>query len=395
MIVHPHLFAGGAEKAIIFLSQYLRRMGNDVTVATLSIDSSVIGFACQDLSFVVPRKQLVNKNNGTLCSTLPCMLRELLGLGTFIGELWRNFDVCVAGNFPAYWAVSRLCSHMPVVWLCSEVLQPINVTRDSYERNYLFRLLFEVAATVDKFVVQRYVHEIIACSEFCRDMVKQRYGRTAHVAYTGVDYDFFNSRLDVDAVRKKFNLEKNFVLLHVGFMVKRKSQLLSLRAVGKLLNEMPDLKLVFVGGGPYKPIIKKEAERLGLGENVVFAGTVDEQTLRALYYACDLNLYPSFDQTFGLVPFEALVCGKVSVVSNCAGAARVLKAADAAVIINPSVEEIVRAIRLIRAGAVDLEGMVRRGKYLVKKHFTWEVYGSLVAEILERSFERFVTGRSV
>jgi glycosyltransferase involved in cell wall biosynthesis len=274
---------------------------------------------------------------------------------------------------------------MPVVWLCSEVLGPYGVTKDNYERDPIFRSLFKAAVAIDKRIVKKGIHEIVACSDFCGAMVKERYGRDAHVAYTGVDYDYFNERIDKAEAKKKFGLDQSYVLLHVGFMVKRKNQILSMRAVERLLREMPDLKLVFVGGGPHETVLREEVKRLRLDEHVIFMGSVDEETLKTLYYACDVNPYPTEDQTFGLVPFEAIVCGKVSVVSGCSGAARLLKDMDAAAIVIPTVEEIVAAVRRIRQGKLDVDGMVNRGKRFVGECLTWDAYSKVVAGILEKA----------
>jgi glycosyltransferase involved in cell wall biosynthesis len=387
--VHPHIFAGGAEKAVVYLSQNLKRMGHGVSVATLSKDFSKIPFASRDIDYITPEVEVFPSNDGTLPSTVSMSTRESKEMRELLTDAWIKFDVCVSGNFPAYWSTIYLSSHMPVVWLCSEVLGPYGVTKDSYERDPVFRAVFKAAVVIDRRVVKKGVHEIVACSDFLGAMVKERYRRNAHVAYTGVDYDFFNEGVDQAEAKRKFGLDQSFVLLHVGLLVKRKNQALSIRVVKQLLPEMPDLKLVFVGGGPHETVLREEVKRLGLDEHVVFMGSVDEETLRALYYTCDANLYPTEDQTFGLVPFEAIVCGKVSVVSGCAGAARLLNAVDAAVIVNPVVEEIVAAVRRIRSGDLDVKGMVERGKRFVGECLTWAAYGKVVAGILEKACAQY------
>jgi glycosyltransferase involved in cell wall biosynthesis len=390
-LVHPHIFAGGAEKAIVYLGQNLRRMGHEVSIATLSTDYSKIPFASQDIVYIKPEVEISNSNDGTLSGTVSMTIREASGMRELLKDAWKKFDVCVPGNFPAYWSTYHVSSHMPVVWLCSEVLGPYGITKDTYERSPIFRALFKAAVVIDKRVVKKGIHEIVACSDFCGAMVKERYGRDAHVAYTGVDYDYFSEGIDKAKAKKKFDLDKSYVLLHVGFMVKRKNQILSIRAVKRLLREMPDLKLVFVGGGPRETVLREEVKRLRLDGHVIFMGSVDEETLKTLYYACDINLYPTEDQTFGLVPFEAIVCGKVSVVSGCAGAARLLKDVDAAAIVNPSVEEIVAAVRRIRREKLDVEGMVTRGKRFVGDCLTWDAYSKVVAGILEKARVHFLT----
>jgi glycosyltransferase involved in cell wall biosynthesis len=153
---------------------------------------------------------------------------------------------------------------------------------------------------------------------------------------------------------------------------------------------MPDLRLVFVGDGPHKAVLREEVKRLNLDKHIVFMGEVDEETLKTLYYACDLNLYPVDDQTFGLVPFEALACGKVSVVSQRSGAAILLKGISAAIIADPIVDEIVGVIKRVREGKIDLEEMARRGKRFVKESLTWKAYAKVVNEILKKAHDSFL-----
>jgi glycosyltransferase involved in cell wall biosynthesis len=388
-LVHPHIFAGGAEKAVVYLGQNLRRMGHEVSIATLSTDCSKIPFAGRDVNYIKPEVEIPPSNDGTLSSTVTTAIREANGIRRLSKNAWKKFDICVPGNFPAYWSTYHLRSHMPIVWLCSEVLGPYGATKDTYEKSLVFRTLFKAVVPIDKRVVEQGIHEIVTCSDFCGAMVKERYGRDAHVAYTGVDYDYFNQGLDQVEAKKKFGLGDSYVLLHVGVMVKRKNQNLSIRAVKRLSREMPDLKLVLVGGGPRETGLREEVKRLGLNERVIFMGSVDEATLKTLYYACDINLYPTEDQTFGLVPFEAAVCGKVSVVSGCSGAAHLLKDIDGAAIVNPTVEEVVSAIGCIRTEKVDVEGMVNRSKRFVGESLTWETYSRVVAVILEKAVNRF------
>jgi glycosyltransferase involved in cell wall biosynthesis len=89
------------------------------------------------------------------------------------------------------------------------------------------------------------------------------------------------------------------------------------------------------------------------------------------------------------VPFEAVVCGKVSVISGCSGAARLLKDMGIAVIVNPNVEEIVEAVRCVRGKKLDVKEMVNRGKHFVNEHLTWETYSRVVAMILEKARDHF------
>jgi rhamnosyl/mannosyltransferase len=80
-----------------------------------------------------------------------------------------------------------------------------------------------------------------------------------------------------------------------------------------LLDAMPrvDAKLVIVGDGPKGAELRAQAHRLGLGERVHFAGSLDEEALLDHLAAAGIGLLPSSTPTeaFGLAMVEAMAAG--------------------------------------------------------------------------------------
>jgi len=258
-----------------------------------------------------------------------------------------------------------------VVWLSSEVLGPYSQTKDVYDRSYFFRFALELAKEIDKRIVDGCVEPIITCSELNSRLIKERYGRDAVVIHTGVDYDFFSA--EVPDAKALLGLGDGTLLLHVGTLIQRKNHILSIRAL-KSLKQHLDCKLVIVGEGPWKPILQKEAEKLNLEKDVIFTGSVSENELRSLYYACDINLFPVKDQTWGLVPFEALVAGKPSIISEGCGASEVIRREKIGFLISPNVKDTVDAVNFTLNNPEIVEDMVSRGRQYVRENLTWEKY---------------------
>jgi len=78
-----------------------------------------------------------------------------------------------------------------------------------------------------------------------------------------------------------------------------------------------DALLVLVGDGPDLPQVREEAERLGVGRRLRFLGEVpDAETATA---ACDVALFPSSSESFGLAALEAMACGLPVVASRVGG----------------------------------------------------------------------------
>ena len=76
-------------------------------------------------------------------------------------------------------------------------------------------------------------------------------------------------------------------------------------------------------------IHRKKLKKLGINENVVFTGHVDDEELVMLYNLCDLFVFPSINEGFGLPPLEAMACGAAVLASNASSLPEVIGHQDA------------------------------------------------------------------
>ena len=386
LIVTPHIFEGGAEKAVLNLVYRLKSLGCEASIATLSVDLSKLPSHYAKLDFILPKKQLEQPLWNDTKAVIASSLREVSSFVPLLRKSSGRFDLICACNFPAYWATYFAITGKPVIWLCSEVLAPYNQTKDLYERSRFFRLALRLAVAIDKFIVNSGVNSIVTCSEFNSCLIKERYGRDALVIHTGVDYDFFNA--EVPDVQAHLGLGDGPLLLQVGALVRRKNQILSIRALKTLKRCLSSIKLVLVGDGPWKPILQEEIERLGLVEDVVCMGRVSEDELGSLYHACDVNLFPVTDQTWGLVPFEALAAGKPSIVAEGCGAAEYIDREKIGFLIKPNVEDLVDAVLFALKHPELAEDMVKRGQRFVQENLTWDKYASEMCVVFRNVLSR-------
>jgi rhamnosyl/mannosyltransferase len=76
------------------------------------------------------------------------------------------------------------------------------------------------------------------------------------------------------------------------------------------------LTTVVVGEGPARAAL--EARAAARSARITFAGEVDNETLAALYTACDFFVLPSVTraEAFGMVQLEAMACGKPVISTN-------------------------------------------------------------------------------
>lgn len=137
-------------------------------------------------------------------------------------------------------------------------------------------------------------------------------------------------------------------ILTVGDLQPRKNHLGLIRAFEDLIRAHPQLPhhLVIVGKEEtwYAPTVHAAARKSQLADRIHFTGFVDDDELRRLYGACDLFVYPSFYEGFGLPILEAMACGRAVACSNTSAMPEV--ADSAALLFDPcSQRDLVFAMR--------------------------------------------------
>ncbi|MGW4689934.1 glycosyltransferase [Streptomyces sp. NPDC004244] len=157
----------------------------------------------------------------------------------------------------------------------------------------------------------------------CRDEVAElaRMGVPAHrvdVVPCGVDPDRFTPEGPVAA---RGALPHR--LLQLGRLVPRKGAAVSIRALPLL----PDAELLVVGGPPLARLgsdpevrrLRRIAEEAGVADRVRFTGGLCGPDVAAALRSADVVLCPADYEPFGIVPLEAMACGRAVVASAVGG----------------------------------------------------------------------------
>lgn len=383
LIIHPHIFAGGAEKVLLNLAHHLEKRNCRVDIATLTLDLSKLPSHLHKLNFITPDQRPLIPHKSSLTTTIKSTFLENRLLIDQIKGRVDDYDLFNPHNFPAYWAAALNRNCRPAVWHCNEVLGPYDQTKDLHDRSAAFRLALEGAKKFDRLIVRRSMDRIVTCSNDNRRLIEERYGRSAEVVNTCVDYRFFSE--EAKDPKNELELGDTPLLLHVGSLIQRKNQLVSLQAAKLLKRRLGPVRLAIVGEGPWKPILKSAVSDLHLEGDVWFYGEVSEEELRYLYHACDVNLYPVQDQTWGLVPFEAQAAGKPSVVSKLCGAAEVFSKRELGPVVKPDAMELAKAAHYLLRNPEVVQEMVERGRRFIKENLTHEKYAEEIHGIFKNT----------
>lgn len=218
---------------------------------------------------------------------------------------------------------------------------------------------------------------VLTCSEFSKQRILNAYRldeAKVVVLPNGVSSSFRPMPRDSAQrwVRKSFGLRAPF-LLTVGDLQQRKNQAGLIRAFEKLVRAHPQLphQLVIVGKENWcASAVHETAQRSSVADRIHFTGFVSDEGLLRLYGACDLFVYPSFYEGFGLPILEAMACGRAVACSNTSAMPEV--ADSAAILFDPnSDDEIVLALRDLLLNPELRQRMERLGMQRAAM-FSWE-----------------------
>lgn len=120
------------------------------------------------------------------------------------------------------------------------------------------------------------------------------------------DMVYFDNQAEIDELRSSLNIKDEKVLLFVGRIHILKNILFIADSLKVLKDKNFNFKMIFVGTGPDEIKLKEYITKLGLNNNVIFAGRICDRELLAKYYRlADLFLFPSMYDTNSLVQIEA------------------------------------------------------------------------------------------
>lgn len=124
---------------------------------------------------------------------------------------------------------------------------------------------------------------------------------------------------------------------------------LAIRAMAKLLQAIPDIRLLVAGYGPAEADLQALCQALGVADRVIFLGPFKYEALPSILSQADVGIATSLpDSTFRyyaspLKLIEYMAAGLPVIASRVGQTEITMKEADAGILINNSVEEFVRA----------------------------------------------------
>jgi glycosyltransferase involved in cell wall biosynthesis len=389
MVHTPLEGRAGGERQILRLAIELQKQGNSVEIFTNAVNEEkcypnllkkvTINVVPHPFVRFGPFYLRVAKKRANLYDTV---FPRMLNIGRSIP---KGFDIINNHNFPTEWAafLAKKRLKIPVVWMCNE--PPFWFFHPEQRRGSLKSSwpLFEI---FDKIAVA-YIDEIVVLSHFTEGLVKRTYNRASKVVRSGVDVEFFHNTSGQE-IRKRYSLENDFVLLHVGGLAYYRRQVDSLMALFYLSRKYDNIKLMLEGAGPKEPLMDL-SKRLGIEDKVIFSFTNDDTELAKIYAACDAFVFPA-ELAWGLAVIEAMAAGKSVIVSKKAGASEIIQSGVNGIVVgHAKPEELAKAVELLMNNPKLCKKLGENAYEYVKNNLSWKKYAKNMESIFEQTILNF------
>lgn len=242
------------------------------------------------------------------------------------------------------------------------------------DRRWYYRSLAQMARRADRVIVPS--------GAVASDVVRYlRYpSERIRVVPEAARYDLAPAAEDaVAALCARLKVEPGY-LLCVGTAEPGKRAVDAVRALAVLRERGVRMQLVLAGNeGPLSRALRREAGRLGVAEDVRFAGYVPDSELAALYTGALALVFPSLYEGFGLPPLEAMACGTPAIVANAPAMSEVLEGGAIFVPLRDP-RAIADAAERLARDAGWREEWRQRG-HAVERAYSWERAASETVEV--------------
>jgi len=225
---------------------------------------------------------------------------------------------------------------------------------------------------------------LTAVSRYTRGRFAAAFGPQASLELlpSGIDPAVFRPDAGARAVlRRRYRLGEAPVVTCVSRLVRRKGQDTLIRTLPRIRRQVPGTRLLFVGDGPCRDVLRRLAAACGVAEHVVFTGPVPAGELPAHHAVGDVFAMPcrtrggGLDvEGLGIVLLEAAASGLPVVAGDSGGAPETVQdGLTGHVVDGRDLEGIAGAVGALLADPDRAARMGAAGRAWMQRDWTWPV----------------------
>lgn len=237
---------------------------------------------------------------------------------------------------------------------------------------------------------------ILAPTASLQRVIKESGTKTPTAIFpTGLEESFYmQDEKEAERLRASYLQGRKHLFCTISRLEEEKNPQFILRGIARLKEKMgDDFRVLFIGEGSMRYELEQMAERLGVLEETVFVGNVENEKVKEYLRACELFLFASKSETQGIVLAEAFAAGNPVVAVRATGVEDIVVNGENGYMTGEDIEEWTQ--RVIEALQEENHGRLREQAELTAASFRAsrlalyeeKLYAQCIRERAERKSE--------
>lgn len=318
------IYSGGGEKLVLQEYDGLRKKGHDVSIFTTVIDAKKSFpeiIKKYKIKTFLPNLKIFRGHEAFL-TILSCILVP------FYAYRFKRYNAILACNQPSpwlAWIIHKLYGIPYVSYLAqpTRFLHPRKIDKktglffskkasESIASKLMMTTFKRFSDWADKVSIKG-SSSVLVNGDYIKTKIERIYGVRTITCPSG------------RAIEKIITGKRKPYLLITNRHFAQKKFEYGILSLNSILSIMPDIRLIITGMDTYYTLeMKNLVDELGINKSVIFAGYVNEKSLRKLYREAKVYLYTAPDEDFGMGVIEAMSYGTPVVAWNTAGPSKII-----------------------------------------------------------------------
>jgi glycosyltransferase involved in cell wall biosynthesis len=358
---HPHI--GGYEKIVYELSRRLVQSGYEIDILTCNTERAP---AYEELDGIkIYRLPCWNALNSLypIPKPYPTSFRILRKL------LRKNYDVV---NTQTRFFVTSFLGLIFAKLKRTPLVHTEHGARHSTVPNKVLDLISRAYDHSIGTLLVKSARRNIGVSQAACEFLKHIGAANPQVIYNGIDTGIFKRKNT--NYRQKLGIGNDAVVVtFVGRLIYAKGAQDLISAFPRIKDTAPNVKLLIVGGGPYRAELEKLARQTDCHSSILFLGQKNQDEVINVLSTADIFVNPSYSEGLGISVLEAASIGLPIIATDVGGTREIITTDKTGILVKArDVGQLAEELGRLLANA-ELRGKLgKNARILAKRKFSWD-----------------------